>query len=735
MSMSRSDYRQELTNKIIEQLEKGSVPWQREWSNTDDRLYSKPYNPTSGKAYRGINSLYLHMVAMDKGYTDPRWCTYKQAVDNGWHIKKGEHGAKVEFWKFKEKQEVIDENGNKSIEEVELKRPIVMHFTVFNAAQIEGMPEFQKKELHSWESIDKAEKIIKNSGANIEFKADVTPHYSVTNDKIVMPLREQFHSAESYYATALHELGHWTGSSSRLNRDIANSFGSPEYAKEELRAELSSFFVTSDIGISNDIKNHSSYIDSWIKVLKNDKNEIFRAAADAEKIADYVLAFEKEKNIENQQKDRVVTDKETAQNKIAITDIRLMINYNDREKAKALGAKWDKELKTWYAPKGENLSKFSPFMGEKVVNLKDLKIYGDYSDRDVIKSHGGLWNPDQKEWYVPAGSDIKNLPEKFLVEKEKIEFPKQSFAEFAKENGLIIEGEPIADGKFHRVPVEGGKPNSKDGSYILHDDSLGKAGWIKNFKTGFESSYGESGTSRGSYAKAVKQDIEKELKVRQEERDTLYEATAKKADYLVKNVFIKAEKHPYLDAKGIQPHNTFIDKSGALIVPLKNINGEIRTFQRINEAGAKSYISDSSKKGAFHTFGTIKDRCIICEGFATGASIYESTKIPVISAMDSGNLESVAVSIRNKYGDSLKIGIAADNDHMTKNNPGVTFAEKAAKAVNATVIIPKFNEQELQHKLSDFNDLARSRGNSAVKEQISEQAKSLTFEKAKEIER
>ncbi len=124
---------------------------------------------------------------------------------------------------------------------------------------------------------------------------------------------------------------------------------------------------------------------------------------------------------------------------------------------------------------------------------------------------------------------------------------------------------------------------------------------------------------------------------------------------------------------------------------------------------------------------------LICEGFATGASLYEATRIPTLAAMDAGNLERVATDMRNKYGDNMKITIAADNDHTTSGNPGVTYAEKAAAAVRGTVVIPKFDEKEKAQKLTDFNDLAQSRGKETVKEQIYAQDKELAH--AKEIEK
>lgn len=148
--MSNSDYRQELTNKIINQLEKGAAPWTQEWSQSDNRFFNRPYNPNSEKTYRGINSLYLTLISLEKGYSDPRWCTFKQAKDNGWHIKVGSKGTRVEFWKFAEEREITDDKGNKIIQDVKLSKPMVFVAYVFNVQQMEGVPPFEKQPPHKW---------------------------------------------------------------------------------------------------------------------------------------------------------------------------------------------------------------------------------------------------------------------------------------------------------------------------------------------------------------------------------------------------------------------------------------------------------------------------------------------------------------------------------------------------------------------------------------------------------
>lgn len=283
------------------------------------------------------------------------------------------------------------------------------------------------------------------------------------------------------------------------------------------------------------------------------------------------------------------------------------------------------------------------------------------------------------------------------------------FIEFAESFGLIIQ-DVVINGSIQRVPVDGGKRCNKDGAYCLYQNSNGFAGWVQNFKTGEYATYGDH----------QQQLSESEMTQRREklqhELENNYNKTAKTANYLVSKIFAKAVNHPYLTKKQIKPHGSYIDKYGALIIPLRNITGSIRTFQRITPEGIKSFLKGGEYQGHFHQFGIIKNKVIICEGFATGASIFEATNIATISAMNSGNLKAVALKIRSKYGEKLQIVIAADNDEFVKDNPGVTFAIQAASACNGLLIIPHFIQKDKQY--TDFNDLSINEGKNETKKQI-----------------
>lgn len=297
---AKKPFSQVVAEKLIEQLKAGTAPWQQPWQPGEPNSLM-PMNPTTGKRYKGINAIHL----MSYGHSDGRWMTYKQAAGVGAQVRKGEKGTPVQYWKFSEEQDKLDNqgrpvrdaSGEPVKESVQLERPRVFFATVFNAEQIDGLPQPQQikpKAEQQWDAVERAEHILQASGAQINHRAGNKAFYRPSNDSITLPEKVQFESADRYYATALHELGHWTGHPSRLDRDLAHPFGSEGYAKEELRAEISSMIVGDELGIGHDPGQHAAYVGYWIKTLQDDPLELFRAASDAEKIHDYVLAFEHE---------------------------------------------------------------------------------------------------------------------------------------------------------------------------------------------------------------------------------------------------------------------------------------------------------------------------------------------------------------------------------------------------------------------------------------------------------
>lgn len=300
----RRDFRQEVTDNIIAMLENGVAPWQKPWDPTKAAL-ELPHNPNSGKAYRGGNAVHLLAMGLSRGYEDPRWMTYNQAQENGWQVRKGEKGTQIEFWQFPEREARTTRRNGSSAEPAvaddERKGLVHRIYTVFNGSQIDGIPKYQPKAHPEWEIVQTGEAIIKNSGALIRHDQHDRAFYSRLTDTIHLPGKTAFPTPAQYYGTALHELGHWVGREDRLNRLTQPSsyvFGSPEYAKEELRAELTSVFLSAERGIPHNTEQHAAYLHAWIQVLKNDKNEIFRAAKDAHQATDLLLDLERGLTVE-----------------------------------------------------------------------------------------------------------------------------------------------------------------------------------------------------------------------------------------------------------------------------------------------------------------------------------------------------------------------------------------------------------------------------------------------------
>ncbi|KKY03935.1 hypothetical protein NY96_25970 [Xanthomonas citri pv. fuscans] len=297
MAEAKKAFHEQVAERLIEQLQAGTAPWQKPWQPGVPGSML-PLNPTTGKRYKGINAIQL----MAQGYGDQRWMTYKQAAAEGAHVRRGEKGTPIQYWKFSDEQTRIDERTGKPVldakgepvkDTVQLERPRVFFATVFNAEQIDGLPPMERGE-RAWNAVERAEHILAASGAQIRHGEQDRAFYRPATDSVHLPHKNQFPTADNYYATALHELGHWTGHPSRLDRDLAHPFGSEGYAKEELRAEIASMILGDELGIGHDPAQHVAYVGSWIKALQEDPLEIFRAAADAEKIQGYVLAFEQQ---------------------------------------------------------------------------------------------------------------------------------------------------------------------------------------------------------------------------------------------------------------------------------------------------------------------------------------------------------------------------------------------------------------------------------------------------------
>jgi antirestriction protein ArdC len=287
--MDKDVYTQ-VTQTIVAQLEQGERPWIKPWSAAHAAgPVSRPLRHNS-VPYSGINVLMLWVAAMEKGYSAPLWMTFRQAKELGGHVRKGEHGSTVVYANAITKTEQDPDTG----EDVEKHIPFMKGYTVFNVEQIEGLPPLyyataEAPRLDPDQRIAHAEQFVANTGATL-IPGGNRAFYAPGPDEIHMPRFETFRDPESYYATGLHELTHWTRHPSRLDRDLGRKkWGDQGYAMEELVAELGAAFLCADLGITAEVRpDHADYIGDWLKVLKSDNRAIFTAAAHAEKAAAFL---------------------------------------------------------------------------------------------------------------------------------------------------------------------------------------------------------------------------------------------------------------------------------------------------------------------------------------------------------------------------------------------------------------------------------------------------------------
>lgn len=665
---------QEFADKIVEAIEAGRAPWQKEWEPGPMRA---PFNPVSGTIYKGSNHVRL---IMDGGYTDPRWMTFRQANEKGYRIKKGERAQRITFYSPARYEDKVDDQGNPVLgtngkpEKEMVDLPIFKTGCVFNASQINGIEEFVP-ETPAWSPVEQAEKILANSGADITHTQRDRAFYRPSTDRIELPSKSQFSTPEAYYSTAVHELAHWTKQPGRVERPSGPK-GTQEYAIEELRAEIASWMINTEIGLGHNPSNHLAYAAGWAKAIKDDPKVIFRACRDAERIKDFIMGFAHEKIAEKTEEAKTKQTIQTQHTKpqIAAEKTFLAVPYKERYKVKPLGAKWDAQNKSWFAPEGTDLGPLQQ------------------------------WIPQNKATLHPAAS------------------PQEEFAKALREAGLDLQGSlPVMDGRIHRVPAFDAK-SGKHGAYVGYLDQVVPAGYIQNHKTGEKRNWKYTGHALSEADKAKLQaQIAQKRTERRQRLEEQYETAAQKASYIFDQAS-PASQHPYLDKKQVPANDLRISYKGDLVVPAYDAEGNLRTLQFINAQGEKRFLPDGQKSACYHLIDGKKGNTLegsktllLAEGYATSATINQATGLPVATCFDAGNLQPVAKALHEKF-PNKEIIICADNDTAREaGNVGVEKAKAAAASVGGRVIIPKFNGKG---EGTDFNDLAAASGLQAVQQQF-----------------
>lgn len=283
---------QEITDKIVAELEVGRVPWVQPWGTATARApLAMPRNTATGRRYSGINVLILWGAVNACGFTGQSWLTFRQALGFGGNVRKGERGTTVVYAdRFTPDQERrrADRDGD-----APNAIPFLKRFTVFNSDQCDGLPADlttapPPPDVSS--ILPPAEALITATGSDFRIRGE-RAFYSPSGDFVQVPPPDAYFEPINWHRTAFHELGHWTGHPSRLGRDFSGGFGSSLYAREELVAEMAGAFVCASLGIVPTVR-HADYIGSWLEVLREDNRAIVRAASAASKAADYLLAFE-----------------------------------------------------------------------------------------------------------------------------------------------------------------------------------------------------------------------------------------------------------------------------------------------------------------------------------------------------------------------------------------------------------------------------------------------------------
>jgi antirestriction protein ArdC len=280
MAAEKFDAYQAVTDRIVELLEQGTVPWKKNWKDLGAHR-----NMVSKRRYTGINTW---LLASSPAAQTPYWMTFNQIKEKGGTVKKGEKSTIVVFFRMLDTDTPAPTKRNPNAMK---KIPFLRYYRLFNLSQTEGIEAPTETEVKEFEAIDEAEKILAATNARVTFGGD-RAFYSPMTDEIGLPVPENFNTREDYYSTAFHEHVHWTGHDSRLKRNIMNGFGSEEYSKEELVAEMGAAFLCAAVGMEQPpIENSAAYVAGWLKRLTDPDNKrwLVSAGSQAQKAAEFIL--------------------------------------------------------------------------------------------------------------------------------------------------------------------------------------------------------------------------------------------------------------------------------------------------------------------------------------------------------------------------------------------------------------------------------------------------------------
>jgi antirestriction protein ArdC len=279
---TRADVYEQITSALITAIEEGTGKFEMPW-----HTLSSPINAANRKLYRGVNILMLWAAARKHNYSSHEWATYRQWQELGARVRKGERSTLVVFWKFFDSQ--TEEEQQEETEDTRARpRCFARAYHVFNASQVDGYESKPESLLSESERIGQADAFFQSLPATIKYGGD-RAYYSPADDYIQMPHFTQFKTPEAFVSTMCHELSHWSGAKSRLNRDLSGRFGDESYAMEEMIAQISASFLCADLQIrSEPSADDAAYVSNWLTVLRGDRRAIFTAASKAQEAASYL---------------------------------------------------------------------------------------------------------------------------------------------------------------------------------------------------------------------------------------------------------------------------------------------------------------------------------------------------------------------------------------------------------------------------------------------------------------
>lgn len=716
---------------FIASLENGTNALLKEHDFSNPAAY--PYDINGGVIF----SHPLQVLSLlSSGHEDKGWLSVNTMKNQGIYAKKGSKGVpimslKSSFSVYETEADgtpILDQTGNALYQKIDFSKNEIKFNSFFNKEDINYNNDLnntihfasKRANIKDWDLI------LSGADVKYEFGNEGSKNVYAKQGILFVPSIEAFtklspedyrngllddeqkidfeKGAKQFYANTIGELSRVA--LEKKAGDMLPKPGEEAYKGVQLQLELARFLTSAKLGLdfkpnqSLDLANNRF---EMVKYLKANEKAFDKARTYALNIHKDVLRPLSQENTLDYQVSKQLNEASSMEERIAQEDTFINVPFKQKELAKALGAKWNIGEKSWYVEQGDDLNKFERW---EYVRTLDSSTYNS-------------------------------------VEEE--------FKAAALNKGLIID-QVQATGTLIRVPVEGDGPKMKSGAYVLHLDGH-PAGFIQNFKTGFKANWKSELEVDFTKQRIDASDAKARFEAKEQQKEIAHEQTSKRTIkeiaeikesgrtlYYEKDGELKAG-NPYLLRKDFEAGESFgalIDKKGNIALPLQDINGKIWAMQRILSDGRKFITVNktakerqentpilSKKKGNFFVIGDNNfakaDKLMVCEGFATGATLHKAAQqqIPVVVALDAGNLPIVVKNIKEKFKD-MKLLVALDDDQAkgnTNGNPGLQAGEvvKNMQLEGITFRVPKFNQDEIASGFSDFNDLMTSRGLEAVK--------------------